>query len=478
MLFQKRVATFLVAVVLICMLLLHLFGDPLIFDDNTPHLLRKIESEKEPSAHLARISRYEETEDSNEQVNQQNLEDKNQEKEKWVERDTSGPRDALNNTDSVSLQVLENGIMEDLNPTLTHLDASLPNAEPISVSFELGYRPKSKFFLTLCTMIKNDVPYIVEWIEFLRFQGVDRFMLYDDRSADNLKMLNQFYRERDPDAHVYVIDAPNVSKFERLNHVVADCFKKYGNDTEWMMIADTDEFIHSPYYGTIKNLTKKASEMERIRGHPIDALTAECSTFGTSGRINRFQYRLVLDKKGKVQYVNDCGLQLMIDKVLRGPDERRNSSEKPLRDKLMSTIEVCRRGGDSKGCDQTPGKSIFRPAAVEVPDVHSPNRMKPGHFFPQHNRANLFEGRGDLPETQVFACNHFYKRSYQDAYLKAFQWGMWQHMETFNHTNTAVYGTVKDDNVRRTWYEKMEKRMRELSILRSDSDPERDPICQ
>ena len=352
----------------------------------------------------------------------------------------------------------------------------LSASESTSVSTLHGYRPKTKFFLTLCSMIKNDVPYIVEWIEFLRFQGVDRFFLYDDRSADNLTLLNQFYRERDPDAHVYVVEAPSVSKFERLNHVVADCFRRYANDTEWMMIADTDEFLYSPVYGTITNLTKMASKIEGIRGHPIDQLTAECSIFGTSGRINRFQYRLVLDEKGKVQYVNDCGLQLMIDKVLRGPDERRNSSDKPLQDKLMSTIEVCKRGGDSKGCDHTPGKSIFKPTAVEVPDVHAPRSMKPGHYFPQHNRANLFEGRGDLPPTQVFACNHFYKRSYQDAYLKAFQWGMWQHLENFNHTNTAVFGTVKDDYVRRTWYKKMEKRMRELSVLGSDSG--NDPVCQ
>ena len=78
------------------------------------------------------------------------------------------------------------------------------------------------------------------------FQGMDRLMLYDDSFADN--------------AHVYLINAPNVSKTKPLNHVVADYFQKYGNNTKWMTIADTDEFIHSQYYGTIKNLRKVASK--------------------------------------------------------------------------------------------------------------------------------------------------------------------------------------------------------------------------
>jgi hypothetical protein len=55
---------------------------------------------------------------------------------------------------------------------------------------------KPKFLLTLCSMVKNDAPYIVEWIEFLRLQGVDRFILYDDGSADQLNLLNQLCSER------------------------------------------------------------------------------------------------------------------------------------------------------------------------------------------------------------------------------------------------------------------------------------------
>ena len=462
MLLLKQVIIFLFAVVLICITLLHL-----LWDGDTPHVLETIENDRQ---HHARTSKIENEAKSFEQVIERNLEFNTFEKLKAVETDATITSNQLNKTELIS-EVLLDGIMNDFPGS----NASLSDSEPASGSL-LDYRPKSKFFLTLCTMIKNDVPYIVEWIEFLRFQGVDRFFLYDDHSADNLTLLNQFYRERDPDAHVYVVNAPDVSKFERISYVVADCFQRYANDTEWMMIADTDEFMHSPFYGTISNLTKMASKLERIRGYPIDSLTAECSTFGTSGRMNRFQYRLVKDEQGRVQYVNDCGLQLMIDKVLRGPDARRDSRDKPLQDKLMATIEVCKRGGDANGCDQTPGKSIFRPTAVEMPDVHAPRRMKPGHNFLQHNRAHLFEGRNELPPTQVFACNHFYKRSYQDAYLKAAQWGRWEHLETFNHTNTPVFGTVKDDYVRRTWRKKMEKRMRELSILGSDSDS--NPICQ
>ena len=157
---------------------------------------------------------------------------KNQDEVKWVENyaNHDGPRDELNKYDSVSIQMLKNEIMKDLNPALPHLDSSLPYVEPVSVSSVLGYWPKLKYCLTLCTVIQNDIPYIVQWVEFC-VQVYRVWTGYDDSFAYN--------------AHVYLINAPNVSKFKLLNHAVADYFQKYGNNTKWMTIADTDEFIHS-----------------------------------------------------------------------------------------------------------------------------------------------------------------------------------------------------------------------------------------
>jgi hypothetical protein len=37
-----------------------------------------------------------------------------------------------------------------------------------------------KSLLTVCTMAKYEVAYIVEWVEFMRIQGVQQFVVYDD----------------------------------------------------------------------------------------------------------------------------------------------------------------------------------------------------------------------------------------------------------------------------------------------------------
>jgi len=312
-------------------------------------------------------------------------------------------------------------------------------------------------------MVKNDVPYIVEWIEFLRLQGVDRFIIYNDGSADRLPLLNQFYAQRDPDAHVYVVNGPNVTLWERLNNVIKDCFRDYGNSTEWMMIADSDEFIHAPYYGTIRNLIHHLPELEKKAQHPVSCFTAPCSTFSSSGRQHRFQYRLEQAADGAVSYVNDCGLQLMLNNVLRGPDPRRVPSEQALKDELTARIDTCKDQGDSTGCGQTPGKSIFRPDRVLIPDVHAPRQMKEGFNPGLHNF--LTPGQGALDGAYILHCNHFYKRSYEDAYLKAAQWGRWQHLETFNKTDGPYWSAVRDDWAQRTWHHQLSLRMRRLATL-------------
>lgn len=40
-------------------------------------------------------------------------------------------------------------------------------------------------YLAVCSMFKDEGPYLAEWIEFHRFMGVERFFLYDNLSSDS-----------------------------------------------------------------------------------------------------------------------------------------------------------------------------------------------------------------------------------------------------------------------------------------------------
>lgn len=41
--------------------------------------------------------------------------------------------------------------------------------------------------LSFVAIIKNEAPYIIEWIEYHRLVGVEKFYIYDNGSTDNIK---------------------------------------------------------------------------------------------------------------------------------------------------------------------------------------------------------------------------------------------------------------------------------------------------
>ncbi len=48
--------------------------------------------------------------------------------------------------------------------------------------------------LVACAQLKNEVPYVVEWIEFHRLVGFSHLIIYDDFSTDNMSLLDKLYR--------------------------------------------------------------------------------------------------------------------------------------------------------------------------------------------------------------------------------------------------------------------------------------------
>ena len=47
----------------------------------------------------------------------------------------------------------------------------------------LGTRPP--IALAVCAIFRDEARYLAEWVSFQRVQGVERFYLYDNRSADD-----------------------------------------------------------------------------------------------------------------------------------------------------------------------------------------------------------------------------------------------------------------------------------------------------
>ena len=201
-------------------------------------------------------------------------------------------------------------------------DKFLEKPKPVSKRPIAVYTPPNEtFLLTACTMVKNEAPYIVEWIEFNRMQGVDRIVIYDHASLDNVAWLLDFYKQRAPEFRLHLLESfEEKSKYQNLQQMnFQHCLETFGNSTEWMVNVDVDEYLYSPAFGTLASMLRNLSAIERKRGLHFSGMTSVNLNFGSSGQQHRFENKLVRGADGRVTYRNPCGLQLITDHILRGP---------------------------------------------------------------------------------------------------------------------------------------------------------------
>ena len=187
----------------------------------------------------------------------------------------------------------------------------------------LENKPDKRFFLTVCTMVKNEACYIVEWIEHYRIMGVDRIVIFDHDSMDNVTLVKDLYAQHAPDfaIHVHQSLVRNSTQLDRnLQEMnLQMCLDLYGGSTEWMANLDVDEFIYSPQYGTLADHLRNLTAIERATGRRFSSVVSVNLNFGTSGQLHRFDNALARSPDGRVEYRNPCGPQFITDHVLRGP---------------------------------------------------------------------------------------------------------------------------------------------------------------
>uniref|UniRef100_A0A7S0LWF2 Glycosyltransferase family 92 protein n=1 Tax=Cryptomonas curvata TaxID=233186 RepID=A0A7S0LWF2_9CRYP len=313
-----------------------------------------------------------------------------------------------------------------------------------------------KFFLTACTMVKNEVPYILEWIEFNRLQGVERIIIYDGGSADNVTLLNELYQQEEPSFPLVVLPSVEFIKNDNLQRLnFQHCLDTYGPSTEWMANMDVDEYLHSPAFGTVASMLRNMSAVERERNLSFTAFTSVNLNFGSSGQLRRFENRLTRGPDGRAVHENGCGLQLITDHVLRGPaDQVFGEPEATEYKQLTEGLWICKLAGYFPPCRHNPGKTIFRPEAVAEAGIHVPERMR-------------HKGDGLNWKPPLLIGNHYYYRSRDDVELKARQWrggvGMPDHVRNYNLTDELLWSRTRDGALRRSWGEELARRVRGLT---------------
>lgn len=86
--------------------------------------------------------------------------------------------------------------------------------------------------------MKNEAPYIKEWLEYhLRIVGVEHFYLYDNESKDNTSVILRPYIDKG------IVTCIPICGLKRQHDAYNDALNRFGNDTKYMAFIDLDEFI-------------------------------------------------------------------------------------------------------------------------------------------------------------------------------------------------------------------------------------------
>lgn len=96
--------------------------------------------------------------------------------------------------------------------------------------------------LAIVAIIKNEAPYINEWIEYHRALGIKKFYLYDNESTDETKELLKPYIEKNE--VVYKWFPGKTMQTSAYNHAV----QNHKNETRYMAFIDADEFMISSQF--------------------------------------------------------------------------------------------------------------------------------------------------------------------------------------------------------------------------------------
>ncbi|KAK9851557.1 hypothetical protein WJX84_005377 [Apatococcus fuscideae] len=209
--------------------------------------------------------------------------------------------------------------------------------------------------LVACTLMKNEVPYLVEWIEFHRLMGFTHLAIYDDGSHDNSHLIERLYRQhgreyvsydRQPEYVGDLIDPNDFEAHSRMRRVQAAgaCLHKYKHLADWIIHLDIDEFVWSPRHKDLRTFFQT--------GIPQDnhILYAGATRFGAEHMRHRHTYTLeeveVPDGSWEVQLTNPNGLQLLTNSHFhRAPDKRFGEPEELLKD----SNEFCRMWKNQMG---------------------------------------------------------------------------------------------------------------------------------
>lgn len=96
---------------------------------------------------------------------------------------------------------------------------------------------KFKYFIAVACIIKNEGPYLKEWLEYHKLIGVEHFYVYDNESTDDTKDILKPYIDSGEVTYIYYPGR------DKQDEAYLDACRNFADETQWLAVIDLDEFI-------------------------------------------------------------------------------------------------------------------------------------------------------------------------------------------------------------------------------------------
>ena len=101
----------------------------------------------------------------------------------------------------------------------------------------------AEHYLVACAILRDEAPFLAEWVEFHRLVGVEHFFLYDNGSVDHPEdVLAPFVAEGCDTLQSW----PTPFHHRASHKAYADCLERVRGRARWLACLDLDEFLFSP----------------------------------------------------------------------------------------------------------------------------------------------------------------------------------------------------------------------------------------
>nr|GEX18399.1 glycosyltransferase family 92 protein-like [Tanacetum cinerariifolium] len=134
-----------------------------------------------------------------------------------------------------------------------------------------------KKLLCACTMVYNVAKFLKEWVIYHANIGVEKFVLYDNGSDDDLDEVVKVLKSRGYDVEVRFWLWPKTQEAGYSHAVFVD-----KGSCNWMMYIDVDEFVYSPRWKSLK--PSKGLLPALLPSSPYGQVMIKCYEFGPSGQ--------------------------------------------------------------------------------------------------------------------------------------------------------------------------------------------------